>query len=196
VQERPDTCACVTIGGGKGEYVMATTIIMPQVGQDIKTGIIVEWCVKENDYVNKGDVVAIVESDKATFEVEAYESGVLLKILYDAGAEVPVLDPIAYIGEQGEDIEELESADVSTNKTIEITPSRKEKVEKETKLTRKSGAAVSPAAKRAAREYGVDLSKIRGSGPDGRILKQDVLAAADDRGQKTDDRGQRTEDRL
>jgi len=157
---------------------MATTIIMPQVGQDIKTGIIVEWCVKENDYVKKGDVVAIVESDKATFEVEAYESGVLLKILYDAGAEVPVLDPIAYIGEQGEDIEELESADVATNKTIEITPSQKEKVEKETTLTRKSGAAVSPAAKRAAREYGVDLSEITGSGPNGRILKQDVLAAA------------------
>jgi len=182
---------------------MAKAIIMPQVGQDIKTGIIVEWCVKENDYVNKGDVVAIVESDKATFEVEAYESGVLLKILYDAGAEVPVLDPIAYIGEPGEDIEELESTDVSTNKTMdlaipfgtEITPSRKEKVEKETKLTRKSGAAVSPAAKRVAREYGVDLSKITGSGPNGRILKQDVLAAAEDRGQKTDDREQRTEDR-
>jgi pyruvate dehydrogenase E2 component (dihydrolipoamide acetyltransferase) len=165
---------------------MAKAIIMPQVGQDIKTGIIVEWCVKENDYVNKGDIIAIVESDKATFEVEAYESGVLLKILYDAGAEVPVLDPIAYIGESGEDIEELESTDVSTNKTIEITPSRKEKVEKETKLTRKSGAAVSPAAKRVAREYGVDLSEITGSGPDGRILKQDVLAAAEDRGQKTD----------
>jgi HAD superfamily hydrolase (TIGR01509 family) len=157
---------------------MAKAIIMPQVGQDIKTGIVVEWCVKENDYVNKGDIVAIVESDKATFEVEAYESGVLLKILYDAGAEVPVLDPIAYIGEPGEDLEELESADAATNKTIEITPSRKEKVEKETEQLRKQSIAVSPAAKRVARKYGVDLSKITGSGPDGRILKQDVLAAA------------------
>lgn len=156
---------------------MAKAIIMPQVGQDIKTGAIVEWCVKENDYVNKGDVVAIVESDKATFEVEAYESGVLLKILYDAGAEVKVLDPIAYIGEPGEDIEELESADVATKEAIEITPSRKEQDKKETELPRKPGVAVSPAAKRAAREYGVDLSKITGSGPDGRILKQDVLAA-------------------
>jgi len=157
---------------------MAKAIIMPQVGQDIKTGAIVEWRVKENDYVNKGDIVAIVESDKATFEVEAYESGVLLKILYDAGAEVPVLDPIAYIGEPGEDIEELESVDVATNKTIEITPSQKVKVEKETELTRKPETAVSPAAKRVARKYGLDLSKITGSGPDGRIRKQDVLAAA------------------
>ena len=84
---------------------MARPIIMPQVGQDIETGAIVEWRVKENDYVNKGDVVAVVESDKATFEVEAYESGVVLKILYDAGAEVKVLDPIAYVGEPGESIE-------------------------------------------------------------------------------------------
>ncbi len=156
---------------------MAKAIIMPQVGQDIKTGAIVEWCVKENDYVNKGDIVAIVESDKATFEVEAYESGVLLKILYDAGAEVPVLDPIAYIGEPGEDIEELESADIVTDETIEITPSEKTKVEKETEELQKQNIAVSPAAKRVAREYGIDLSKITGSGPDGRIRKQDVLAA-------------------
>lgn len=177
MQERPDTCTCVTIGIGKGKYVMAKAIIMPQVGQDIKTGAIVEWCVKENDYVKKGDVVAIVESDKATFEVEAYKSGVLLKILYDAGAEVKVLDPIAYIGEAGENVEELESADISTNETIEITPSRKEQDEKETEQPRKSGVAVLPAAKRAAREYGVELSKITGSGPNGRILKQDVLTA-------------------
>lgn len=157
---------------------MAKPIIMPQVGQDIKTGTIVEWCVKENDYVNKGDIVAIVESDKATFEVEAYESGVLLKILYDAGAEVPVLDPIAYIGEPGEDIKQLESADIVTDETIEIAPSEKPTVEKETEQLRKQSIAVSPAAKRVAREYGVDLSEITGSGPDGRILKQDVLAAA------------------
>lgn len=154
---------------------MAKAIIMPQVGQDIKTGIIVEWCVNENDYVNKGDIVAIVESDKAMFEVEAYESGVLLKILYDAGAEVPVLDPIAYIGEPGEDIKQLESADTVTDKTIETASSEIIKIEKETEQLRKQGIAVSPAAKRIARKYGVDLSKITGSGPDGRIRKQDVL---------------------
>lgn len=84
---------------------MAKPIIMPQVGQDIKTGVIVEWRIKENDYVNKGDIVAVVESDKATFEVEAYESGVLLKILFEAGAEVNVLEPIAYLGEPGENVE-------------------------------------------------------------------------------------------
>jgi len=157
---------------------MAKSIIMPQVGQDIEIGTIVEWCVKENDYVNKGDIVAVVESDKATFEVEAYESGVLLKILYDAGAEVKVLEPIAYVGEPGENIEDLSKQDTVIGGSIETIPSQRAKVEKEAQQSSKLCVAVSPAAKRVAREYGVDLSKITGSGPDGRILKQDVLAAA------------------
>ena len=72
---------------------MATEVMMPQVGQDIKTGVIIEWFKKENDPIQKGETIATVESDKATFEVEAYESGVLLKILHAAGAEVPVLTP-------------------------------------------------------------------------------------------------------
>ena len=83
---------------------MATAVIMPQVGQDIETAIIVEWLKKENDPIQKGDVIATVESDKATFDVEAYESGVLLRILYNEGDEVRVLTPIAYIGQPGEEI--------------------------------------------------------------------------------------------
>ena len=90
---------------------MAKAIIMPQVGQDIETGTILEWRVKEGEYVNKGDIVATVESDKATFEVEAYESGVLLKILYGAGSEVKVLEPIAYVGEAGEEVENIGEAE-------------------------------------------------------------------------------------
>src|SRR4030042_925992 len=99
------TCSAAPEKLERKDCIMAKPIIMPQVRQDIETGVIVEWRVKENDYVSKGDVVALVESDKATFEVEAYESGVLLKRLYDAGAEVKVLDPIAYVGEPGETIE-------------------------------------------------------------------------------------------
>ena len=90
---------------------MAKAIIMPQVGQDIETGTILEWRVKEGEYVNKGDIVATVESDKATFEVEAYESGVLLKILYGAGSEVKVLEPIAYLGESGQEVENIGEAE-------------------------------------------------------------------------------------
>ena len=163
---------------------MAKAVIMPQVGQDIETGVIVEWRVKENDFVNKGDVVALVESDKATFEVEAYESGILLKLLYEEGAEVKVLSPIAYVGEPGESIEEAEVAggslkaegfgDGSTQVDHPQAP-----LESAT-LPRKTGVSISPSAKRIAREHGIDLSTIQGTGPDGRITKQDVMAAIPD----------------
>jgi HAD superfamily hydrolase (TIGR01509 family) len=155
---------------------MATAIIMPQVGQDIATGVIVEWRVKENDHVKKGDVVALVESDKATFEVEAYESGVLLKLLYDAGAEVKVLDPIAYVGQPGETIEKLQAAEGTDEATTKVS-SAEEKGEGQTEQRGKAGISVSPSARRVAREHGIDLNTISGSGPDGRILKEDVLAA-------------------
>ena len=161
---------------------MAKAIIMPQVGQDIKTGAIVEWRVREGDFVNKGDIVATVESDKATFEVEAYQSGVLLKILYDAGAEVNALEPIAYLGESGEKIEDLMQPDTATSETPETVPAQDTKVEKKILQAEKSTISASPSAKRLAREHGIDLSEIRGSGPEGRILKQDVLAAISSKG--------------
>ncbi|MHC4430200.1 MAG: HAD-IA family hydrolase [Planctomycetota bacterium] len=156
---------------------MAKPIVMPQVGQDIETGVIIEWRVKENDYVKRGDVIALVESDKATFEVEAYEAGVLLKLLYDVGAEVKVLDPIAYVGEPGETVEELQVAEGSGEARTQASPAKKEECEEQAEQRSKGGVSVSPSAKRVAREHGIDLSAIIGSGPDGRILKQDVLAA-------------------
>lgn len=154
---------------------MAKAIIMPQVGQDIETGVIVEWRVRENDYIKKGDVIALVESDKATFEVEAYESGVLLKLLYDAGTEVKVLDPIAYVGQPGETIEQL--IEQTSETTTEVSPTKEEEHGQKSGQSKKSGVSVSPSAKRVAREHGIDLSTIVGTGPDGRILKEDVLAA-------------------
>ncbi len=84
---------------------MVSPVLMPQIGQDITTGTIQKWLVKENDEVKEGDIIAEVESEKAVFEVEAYESGVILKILYAEGEEVEVLKPIAYIGEPGEEIQ-------------------------------------------------------------------------------------------
>ena len=160
---------------------MAKAIIMPQVGQDIETGVIVEWRMKENDFVNKGDVVALVESDKATFEVEAYESGVLLKLLYDEGTEVKVLAPIAYVGEPGESIEEQqEKAGIIKAKGFGDDRSQVDHpqapLEAATQQS-KAGVSISPSAKRVAREHGIDLTTIQGTGPDGRITKQDVLTA-------------------
>lgn len=83
---------------------MSEEIVMPQIGQDVTTGKIVEWLKKENDPVEKGEIVCNVEGDKGIFEVEADESGVLLKILHQAGEEIEVLKPIGYIGQPGETV--------------------------------------------------------------------------------------------
>ncbi len=154
---------------------MATAVMMPQVGQDIKTGVIVEWFKKENDPIQKGEKIASVESDKATFDVEAYESGVLLKILHPEGAEVPVLSPIAYIGRPGEEIAEEEPvAETNVPPVVEQKPPS-EKVS----IPKQSGPSASPSARRLAREKGIDLEIVTGTGPEGRITKEDVLNAAE-----------------
>lgn len=155
---------------------MATAVMMPQVGQDIRTGVIIEWFKKENDSVQKGDVIASVESDKATFDVEAYESGVLLKILHAAGAEVPVLTPIAYIGQPGE---EIVSEELPKDKPISAPAMERQAPSATASIEKHSGPAASPSARRLAKEKGIDLETITGTGPGGRITKEDVLNAAD-----------------
>lgn len=156
---------------------MAKPIIMPQIGQDITKGTIIEWLVKENDSVQKGDIVAVVESEKASFEVEAYESGVILKILYAEGEDVNVLEPIAYIGKPGESVEGLEKLESTDIQLGETSPLLEEIKEEETGDIAQARIIASPSARRVAREHGIDLAKIKGSGPRGRIVKKDVLGA-------------------
>ena len=81
---------------------MATAINMPQVGQDLETAVITEWLVKVGDEVEKGDIIAVVDSDKASFEVEAFEAGTVLQILFKEGEVGKVFEPIAFIGKPGE----------------------------------------------------------------------------------------------
>lgn len=84
---------------------MAEEIIMPQIAQDMEVGVVVKWLKKENDPVGKGEIVCEVEADKGVFEVEAEQSGVLLKILRQEGEQVEMLKPIGYIGQPGEKID-------------------------------------------------------------------------------------------
>jgi len=145
---------------------------MPQIGQDIRKGVILEWYVKEGDKIEKGDIIASVESDKAVFEVEAFESGTIIKILHKAGEEAEVFKPIAFIGEPGENIKEAvpeqepEAAEKWTSQTNAM-PSADHSVPDEKIFA-------SPTVRRIAREYNLDLSEIKGSGPDGRIIKRDL----------------------
>ena len=157
---------------------MATEILMPQVGQDIETAIIVEWHKKENDTVNKGDIIATVESDKATFDVEAYDSGVLLKQLYEEGQEVKILTPIAYLGQPGESLETTQSSS-GVSQTV-VTPGPSVTTVSSQKSLNKGKVTASPSARRLAKEKGIDLKNVTGTGPEGRITKQDVLNASND----------------
>jgi len=158
---------------------MAKPIIMPQVGQDIETAVILEWHVHENDRVNKGDILFVVESDKAVFEIEADVPGVLLKILYNEGEEAKVFEPVAYIGAPGETIDDIEMTDDAVSqRSIETTPPEI-KVEKHGGIDTDDRIHASPSARRLARQHGIDLAVLHGTGPNGRIRKQDVMAASE-----------------
>jgi pyruvate dehydrogenase E2 component (dihydrolipoamide acetyltransferase) len=154
---------------------MAQAVLMPQVGQDIETAVLVEWTVAVGDAVKPNDVIALVESDKATFEVEAMAEGVLLKQLLDQGEEGRVLEPIAYIGEPSEEIE----AERDSDKIEPVAQIPKTEVASTATAPPSTDGhvAAAPAARRLAREHGLDLSTIVGTGPGGRIIRDDVLAA-------------------
>jgi len=162
---------------------MADKVIMPQVGQDIETAIITKWHVKEGDSIQKGDIVATVESDKASFEVEAFKSGTILKLLYQEGGEAKVFGPIAYIGASGEKLEEIESKTLSEPKQNSQTeaqnygePEKKQTGRDKMVEPSKSGKIfISPVAKKLAIKKGIPYEKIDGSGPYGRIIKRDVI---------------------
>ena len=104
---------------------MATEVIMPKAGMDMKEGQIIKWKKKEGDYIEAGEVLLEIMTDKVNMEVEAETSGYLLKILYEEGAKVPVITPIAYIGER-EKIPEIEDK-------AKVTEEIEEAVEKEIK---------------------------------------------------------------
>jgi len=158
---------------------MAKPLLMPQVGQDIETAIITKWLVKEGDYLKEGDIYVEVESEKAAFDVEAEESGTVLKLLYEEGEEVKVLEPIAYVGELGEKLEDTGKSDVDAAPKPQTVIKEKERVSEDAVYSEETKILAAPAARRVAKEHGIDLSKIRGSGPKGRIVKDDVLAAID-----------------
>lgn len=83
---------------------MAIPVMMPQIGENIETATIAAWTKKVNDPVTRGEILCKVETEKATLEIEAPESGVILALLYPKGSEAPVLKPIAYIGQPGDRI--------------------------------------------------------------------------------------------
>lgn len=156
---------------------MAQEVLMPKLGLTMTEGTIEEWKYKEGDSVKKGDILFSVATDKLTNDVEAEVDGVLLKILLPEGETAPCKAVIAYIGEAGEVIA---AGNASTESTAAQAPASSAAAvpAKTPAVTRDPGAPVlaSPAAKKLAKEKGVDLALIAGTGPKGRITLEDVEA--------------------
>ena len=154
---------------------MAVEVIMPKAGSEMEEGEIVQWFKNEGDHVEAGEVLLEIVTDKVNMEVEAEATGTLLKILAQAGDVVPVVQTIAWIGEPGEKIPgasesgEVAPAETIIEKKVDYTPV------KEVEKVDYSGLRATPAARAYARKKGIDLSKVKGSGPKGRIHKDDVL---------------------
>jgi pyruvate dehydrogenase E2 component (dihydrolipoamide acetyltransferase) len=142
-------------------------VILPKLGQTMEFGTIIEWLKQEGDPVQRGEVLFTVESDKATLEVESPTKGYLRKILVPAGEEKPVLIPVALITKTlDEDISGYREAPTAsqTSEISEISEVSRERI------------FSSPRARKLAREKGVDLALVAGSGPNGRIVERDVVA--------------------
>ncbi len=160
---------------------MATEIIMPKLGQTVEEAKIERWLKKEGDAVKRGEVILEITTDKATLEVESFGSGILKKILYEDGQTVPVTTVIGYLAGKDEEIPDELIAGKGRPSEVKPEPviSKTAAVEKTQEPVSAGGRlAASPLAKKVAKEKGIDLSKVRGTGPGGRITKEDVLSAA------------------
>lgn len=181
---------------------MAIVIDMPKLSDTMEEGVIAKWNVKEGDTVSSGDIIAEVETDKATMDVEVFDGGTVLKIVAQEGDSVPLGGQMAIIGDEGEDIsglleggsgssakeEKKESSEVDKSqkkdeKDEEFDPlfgdldedeSKSESASEETEEDDDSRIKASPLARKMAKEKGYRLSDIKGSGPNGRIVKADV----------------------
>ncbi|MGZ4353391.1 MAG: dihydrolipoamide acetyltransferase family protein [Gaiellaceae bacterium] len=160
---------------------MAAEVKVPRLGQGMESGTIVRWLKSEGDTVEKGEPLYELDTEKVTQEVEAEAAGVLLKILVREG-ETPVGTTIAWIGEAGEaisDTSEIASEPARESQPVEEQPVREPVQVAATATTQANGRVkASPLARRIARERGIDLAALSGTGPEGRIVAEDVERAA------------------
>jgi len=193
---------------------MAIPIEMPKLSDTMEEGVLSAWLIDEGEEVSSGDVLAQVETDKATMDLEAFDEGVLLKKVIQEGEAVPIGQLIAVIGEEGEDISNLldgqDDGDAAASEAAEESPAPEapeapeeppappaEPVEEpagDGQLRERTPEPVpagtdaegrrikaSPLARRIAQEHDVELARVEGSGPEGRIVRRDVEARIEER---------------
>lgn len=164
---------------------MAEVVTMPKLGFDMAEGVLVRWVIAEGGSVNRGEVLAEIETDKATVEIESAFSGIVHKHLAAEEDVLPVGVPIAVIGDEGEEIDvdalvgDADTGEQAVEPEIEreeavasAAPSAGAPSSEEDQLP--GGVKASPVARRMAEQNDVDLASIRGSGPGGRIVKKDI----------------------
>lgn len=169
---------------------------MPKMSDTMEEGVLVAWLAEEGDQVSAGDVIAQVETDKATMDLEVYDDGVLLKKMIQEGESVPIGALIAVLGKEGEDVSKVlkryeghgngaadgeEAAETETAapeaEAPVAAPAAGAQPEAAPAETGNGRIKSSPLARRLAQEHGIDLGSIQGSGPEGRIVKRDIEAA-------------------
>ena len=174
---------------------MATELTMPQMGYDMQEGTVLRWLKGEGDAVTNGEPIAEIETDKAVVEFESYAGGVLHRIIVPAGTTVPVGEPIAVIGAQDEfivtddkpdDVDEEPAAEAEPSAAIPMPPASSPPAAEDTASEPEqeieqppvptTPLRASPIARRIADERGIDIRNVTGTGPGGRIVKDDVLA--------------------
>jgi pyruvate dehydrogenase E2 component (dihydrolipoamide acetyltransferase) len=162
---------------------MAETVTMPKLGFDMAEGVLVRWVVSLGGQINKGEVLAEIETDKATVEVESSHSGTILQFLVSEGDIVPVNAPIAIVGAEGEKVD-APTGGPAAKKEAAPEPTATPAQESTAPVsagepagesgTLPDGVRASPVARNIAREKGIDLRKVKGTGPNGRVIKKNV----------------------
>ncbi|MFM8784127.1 MAG: biotin/lipoyl-containing protein, partial [Phycisphaerales bacterium] len=178
---------------------MPINVTMPRLSDTMEQGTVVKWHVKPGDRVSSGQVIADIETDKATMEQAVFDDGTIARLLCPEGRQVKVGEVIAVLAEEGENVDAAASAPASaapaaapaarnpgaaTAAAPAAAPAVRGEVVADVEAYEPEGARarVSPVARRMAQEMGIDLSEVAGSGPGGRVIKRDILVAAENRG--------------
>jgi pyruvate dehydrogenase E2 component (dihydrolipoamide acetyltransferase) len=155
---------------------MATPVILKKLSWTMEEGLLGKWIKHEGDQVKEGEALCEIETEKATDELHAPTSGTLIKIIYAEGSTIPVNSIIAVIGIPGEDISSM----IGPSEPQKIAVLAPVQIKEQITVQKPRGSGevrISPSARRLAREHGIDLTRIQGTGPGGRIVSEDVLRA-------------------
>lgn len=168
---------------------MPINVTMPRLSDTMEQGTVVKWHVKVGDKVTSGQVIADIETDKATMEQSVFDDGLIAQIICPEGKQVKVGEIIAVLAADGESMESANQAAPAPQTSASHTPARIIVADVQAVEVDGDRVRISPVARRMAAEMSVDLSQVKGSGPGGRVVKRDIVLAAENRAAAAPARG-------